>query len=842
MFTLELCDPVLFALIYCPPKPNSNFLKDFADFLGDFIAKYDKLMIVGDFNVHVCCAADSLAKEFINLLNAFDLTLQINVPTHQHGHTLDLVLTYGCSLNKLEVCENGFSDHKTIMFTFPSFNKTVTSMYSARQSRLITSATREAFRSAFSEGLLQSDVLNTDSSAEELLRSFNSTCVQALDQVAPLKTHLHKPKSEPWLNDTTRTLRRTCRRFERKWRKDRLQVSMQMFRDSLTQYQKAVKTARSIYFTDIINKNCHKPKTLFNVINSTINPFTGLDIEVSLVSCEDFLCFFVQKTHDLRMGLNPVSSDPSTLSRCTAVFSCFTPVTDNQLIEIVDHLKASGSPTDVMPPLFFKQVIDVVVQNLLSLINRCLQTGTFPESLKHATVRPLLKKQGMDPTILTNFRPISNLSFISKIIEKSVLDQIQSFMAENLIFEVFQSGFRKHHSTETALLKVSNDILLTCDSGNYAVLLLLDLTAAFDTVDHAVLLDRLEYSAGITGSALQWFRSYLTNRTFSVKLGDHTSSKAAITSGVPQGSILAPFLFSLYMLPLGSIFRKYGLSFHCYADDTQVYLPLKRNAPDGLNALLLCLSDVKKWLSLNFLNFNESKTELIVFKPSVSVTSTIPNLGELSPYVKQHVKNLGVVFDEQMKFDRQINTVVKSSFFQLRLLAKVKPFLSFKNLEKVIHAFITSRLDYCNSLYAGISQTALSRLQLVQNAAARFLTRSRKRDHITPVLQSLHWLPVRYRVDFKILLIVFKSLHGMAPSYISELLIERSETRSLRSSNQRLLFTPKTRLKSRGDRAFSSIAPRLWNELPSSIRLAPSVFIFKSRLKTYLFDKAFISG
>ncbi len=203
------------------------------------------------------------------------------------------------------------------------------------------------------------------------------------------------------------------------------------------------------------------------------------------------------------------------------------------------------------------------------------------------------------------------------------------------------------------------------------------------------------------------------------------------------------------------------------------------------------------------------------------------------------MKNLGVVFDEHLKFDRQINSVVKSSFFQLRLLSKAKSFLSFKNLEKVIHAFITSKLDYCNSLYIGISQTALSRLQLVQNAAARLLTRSHKRDHITPVLQSLHWLPVRFRVDFKILLIVYKSLNGMAPSYISDLLIEHNVNRSLRSSNQRLLFIPKTRRKCRGDRAFATAAPRLWNDLPLFIRMASSVAIFKSKLKTYLFDKAF---
>ncbi len=187
LFALKLYEPHLVALIYRPPKHNKDFLMDFADLLGDVIPKYEQLLILGDFNVHVCCAADCLAKEFINLLNAFDLTLQVNVPTHQQGHTLDLVLTYGFSLCDLEVCENGFSDHKTVLFTFPSLFNVSKPSSSTRRSRLITPTTREAFSLAFGEVSRHMNDFNCDLSAEELLFGFNSTCAHVLDLVAPFK-------------------------------------------------------------------------------------------------------------------------------------------------------------------------------------------------------------------------------------------------------------------------------------------------------------------------------------------------------------------------------------------------------------------------------------------------------------------------------------------------------------------------------------------------------------------------------------------------------------------------------------------------------------------------------
>ena len=172
--------------------------------------------------------------------------------------------------------------------------------------------------------------------------------------------------------------------------------------------------------------------------------------------------------------------------------------------------------------------------------------------------------------------------------------------------EKFQSGFRSRHSTESALLTVFNDLILTVDSGCAAIMVTLDLTAAFDTVDHRTLLSRLEQYAGIKGAALTLLQSYLTDRSFSVNLGDFSSSLTSLTCGVPQGSILGPLLFSLYMLPLGSILRKHNMSFHCYADDVQIYVPLQMNCKDSVQSLLACITDIKTWMRHSFLNLNDS--------------------------------------------------------------------------------------------------------------------------------------------------------------------------------------------------------------------------------------------
>jgi len=192
-----------------------------------------------------------------------------------------------------------------------------------------------------------------------------------------------------------------------------------------------------------------------------------------------------------------------------------------------------------------------------------------------------------------------------------------------------------------------------------------------------------------------------------------------------------------------------------------------------------------------------------------------------------------------MSLVQHCKQLTRNCFFQLRKISKLRNMVSRNDLELIIHAFVSSRLDYCNSLFLCLNQKELSRLQLVQNSAARILTRTNRRSHISPILKELHWLPVSYRINFKILVLVFRALHGQAPPYISDLIQRYAPVRALRSVDQTLLTVPRTRYRTRGDRSFQAVAPRLWNDLPPSMRSSDSVDVFKCRLKTHLFVQAF---
>ena len=525
------------------------------------------------------------------------------------------------------------------------------------------------------------------------------------------------------------------------------------------------------------------------------------------------------------------------------LLSAFRPADQGEIRDIIKKSACATCSLDPMPTSFVKQHASVLIPVITNITNESLRSGFVPFDLKEAVIKPLLKKPGLDIANLSNYRPVSNLPFLSKIIERVVVARLKEHMSEHNLCEGMQSAYKAGHSTETALVRVKNDILTCMDKNQCVLLVLLDLSAAFDTVNHSKLLRVLQHRIGLGGTALMWFESYLRERTQAVAIRDSTAPSVELQRGVPQGSVLGPILFTIYTLALGDIVRRHDLNGHFYADDMQLYVSfdIKDNPSHQVHRMEACIKDIKTWMAGNHLKLNDNKTEVITFRaPNVEMNMPIDviQIGDYSIPPVQCVRDLGVVFDHHMTMHKNITKTCASCYFHLRNISSIRDSLTDEATIQLVHAFVSSRIDYCNSLLYGIPEYAIKKLQRVQNLAARVVTRSSKYSSITPTLKKLHWLPVKYRIIFKVVLLTFKALHGLAPNYLRTLLQSYIPSRSLRSETGNLLIMPKARRKL-GCQSFAVAAPKLWNDLPVNIRTTTSIVSFRSSLKTHLFKLAY---
>ena len=242
---------------------------------------------------------------------------------------------------------------------------------------------------------------------------------------------------------------------------------------------------------------------------------------------------------------------------------------DAQLSILVNECPSKCCALDPWPTTLLKTNIDIFAPVLAAIINVSLGSATVPAEMMHALVMPLLKKTGLDANDINNYRPISNLSFVTKLLERHVAADLRRYIDETKLLDPFRSAYRPHHSTETALVRIHGDIMQALDRRKGVILVLLDLTAAFDTVDHAILLQQMK-SIGICESALAWVTSYLSDRTVSIKINDAISRRQQLNCGVPHGSVLGPLLFTIYCMSPTAIFAKHHLKYHMYGDDTQL--------------------------------------------------------------------------------------------------------------------------------------------------------------------------------------------------------------------------------------------------------------------------------
>ena len=396
------------------------------------------------------------------------------------------------------------------------------------------------------------------------------------------------------------------------------------------------------------------------------------------------------------------------------------PATEDDVQKLVIKSQSKSCSLDPLPTFLLKDCLEEILPAITAIINASLSAASVPAFLKKAVVTPLIKKATLDPDTLGNYHPVSNLSFVSKILEKVVSERLMAHKTSEVLFEPFQSAYRAGHSTETAVVRVQNDILEAIDDGKCVFLVLLDLSAAFDTVSHDILLERLNNDLGISGPALAWVQSYLTNRSQSVLVSGTYSEPALLQYGVPQGSVLGPGLFSDYSSPVASLIRSFGISAHCYADDTQLYVSFTPDKDEAVvrERLEDCIAELRVWMNRNRLKLNDQKTEFIIFGTSANlkrVRTTSVRVGDENISASDKVRNIGAMFDREMKMDTQVNSMCKSAWYHLFMIRKIRDYLTVDQTKSVIHAYVTSKLDNNRTLWHSCLEGLWIRITIVDS-------------------------------------------------------------------------------------------------------------------------------
>ncbi len=445
------------APVYRPPGPYTDFLKEFADFLSDLLVTVDKALIVGDFNIHVDNTNDALGLAFTDLINSFGVKQNVTGPTHRFNHTLDLIISHGIDLTDIDIIPQ--SDDVTDHFLVSCMLHITDINYMApryRPGRIIIPATKYRFTNNLPDlSQLLCVPINTDE-LDTITSNMGTIFSNMLETVAPIKLKkVREKRAAPWYNSYTHSLKKETRILERKWRKSNLEVFRIAWKNSMSSYRQALKTARTEYIRKLIDNHQNNPRFLFSTVARLTNKQMSPDLNIpSQFNSNDFMNFFTDKIDNIR---NTITNVDSTASSTSASFiapkeklQCFRTIGQDELNKLITASKPTTCLLDPVPTKLLKELLPVAEELLLNIINSSLSLGHVPKPFKLAVIKPLIKKPKLDPCELANYRPISNLPFMSKILEKVVSAQLCSFLQKNQI--KIKSLLLSHHQSTSALV------------------------------------------------------------------------------------------------------------------------------------------------------------------------------------------------------------------------------------------------------------------------------------------------------------------------------------------------------------------------------------------------------
>ena len=521
-----------FICLYHPPPSKKNkatpssFIDEFKILLETIDISCSNPIIVGDFNVHFDDKNDANTKRVTQLLQDHNFQQCNNYATHKSGHILDWVIarTQSDQIKKIQVQDKAMSDHHVILCN--------TSLILKKPNKcnvLVRNLKRIDLESLKQDIITSTLSSSVPISIKEHCEQFQDFLVRTTDKHAPLEKRAVSMRQEcPWYTSEVHLAKLEKRIAERRWRKSQLTVHREIYVCKKNLLKKTIRHAKADYIKSQIEQKARNPRAMANLLSSMLgykDKSSPLPTKPNgRVLADKFQTYFREKIEKIRASIPPTTEAEEAPISQNYELQDLSHFHLEELRKIILSMKPTSCELDDMPTRLLLQCLDAFLPIIADLVNHSLQSGEFPHTMKKAIVRPLLKKPNLDTNELGSYRPVSNLSFISKIIEKAASVRLCSFLNSNNMLPKFQSAYRSGHSTETALLRVLNDIRCAVDNGRVALVTLLDLSAAFDTIDHNILLSRLK-KIGISSTPLKWLQSYLSGRTQRVVVEGVASSE-----------------------------------------------------------------------------------------------------------------------------------------------------------------------------------------------------------------------------------------------------------------------------------------------------------------------------
>lgn len=822
----------LYTVIYhSPSSSDAEFILNFENWCEDSVQEYSKYVIVGDFNIDV--SKDSFyAKKLIGTIQNLGMKQMVRDytrVTESSSTLIDLVITNIVNL-KVEVLDTPkITDHSIIELTMRKNcishdNNTIRlkNFANYNQSNLLNRLSYYKWNTTD---------INVNITAAEMVQALQNS----LNDLSTYKTIKLRVKN-PWFNAELRDLQKDRDRLYKIAKLSSAENDWRNYKNTRNYYCNLIKLRKNSYYEAKIQENHGDSKNMWKLIKGiikhdtkdTIKKVIFEDVESTDADeiSQKFNEYFVNSITAINMAIPYSSFKEVPVPESDNIFK-FKEVTLMDLKKTIAKIKRKGS-TDGISIHVINDALPVIGNTFVQLINESMRNGIFPESWKKAKIVPIQKIPLTKKC--EEFRPINMLPVYEQILEVIVKDQLQEFLESNNTLSYNQSGFRNKHSCETALNLVLANWKSELDLNKSVVGVFLDYKRAFETIDRNRLLMKLE-KYGIRGVEKKWFESYLTSRSQTTVFGGGESTEILNNLGVPQGSVLGPILFVLYINDL--VLNVKYCSLNLFADDTLVSVS-DDNVINAVNKMNMDLDVIAKWLQLNKLKLNIPKTKFIVISNKNQENKTVKiKIEDLQLEQVSQIKYLGVIIDNKLSFRNNVDFIIKKVAKKISFLGRISSKLSTQARILVYKSIIAPHFDYCASILFLCHDGDLQRLQKQQNRAMRIILQCSKFTSISFMLDALQWLSIKQRIYFNTLVLIYKAINKLLPEYMSHKLMLNAEVHNYKTRKCLDLRLPKLS-KSCTQNCLYYKGIKIYNTLPAEAKMATNLYRFKRCLSNHV--------